>query len=144
MKKLLMSLVGTSVLVFGLAACSEVDTTEDTTDTKAAETTKEEKVSSSPAPAEKKEEAKAEPLAPVDLGPGKFKVGDDIKPGRYVVSTQSQSGNFMVYGTLGLAEVNEILGTDESFAVNNVTVTLEEGQEVEIASLNSVHFEPKN
>jgi hypothetical protein len=45
---------------------------------------------------------------------------------------------------MGLAEVNEILGTDESFAVNNVTVNLEEGQEIEIAGLNSVHFEPKN
>ena len=137
-----MSLVGTGVLVFGLAACSEVTTEDTSTDTKATETKQEEKASSSPAPVEKKEpEVKAEAT---DLGPGKFKVGEDINPGRYVVSTQAESGNFMVYGELGFAEVNEILGTDQSFAVNNVTVNLEEGQEVEIASLNSVHFEPKN
>jgi hypothetical protein len=141
MKKLLMGLVSTSVLVFGLAACSEVDTTEDTaTEATAA---KEEKTEVAPQP-EKKEEVKAEPLAPVDLGPGKFTVGEDIKEGKYVVSTQAESGNFMVYGAMGLAEVNEILGTDQSFAVNNVTVNLEEGNEIEIAGLNSVHFEPKN
>ncbi len=139
MKKLL-GLIGVGVLTLGLAACSEV-TTEDTSTDAKAETKQEEKASSTPASVEKKEpEEKAEAT---DLGPGKFKVGEDIKPGRYVVSTQAESGNFMVYGDFGLPEVNEILGTDESFAVNNVTVTLEEGQEVEIASLNSVHFEPK-
>jgi len=142
MKKLLMSLAGTSVLVFGLAACSEVDTTEDTK-TEATTPAKEDKTEVAPQP-EKKEEVKAEPPAPVDLGPGKFTVGDDIKEGKYIVSTQAESGNFVVYDELGFADVNEILGTDESFAVNNVTVNLEEGQEIEIAGLNSVHFEPKN
>jgi len=157
MKKFVKGLIGVGAVVVLLGACGAIFSDTDDTDTVkteevAADSTtkaeepaaeKETKQEVAPQP-EKKEEQKAEPLAPVDLGPGKFTVGEDIKEGRYVVSTQDNSGNFVVNGEFGFPEVNEILGTDQSFAVNNVTVKLEEGQEIDIAGLNSVHFEPKN
>jgi ATP-dependent 26S proteasome regulatory subunit len=91
----------------------------------------------------KEEEQKKAQQAPVVLGPGKHTVGEDIKPGKYIVSTQEPAGNFFVYGDFGFAEVNEILGTDKSFAVNDVSVELEEGQTIEISGLNKVTFKAK-
>lgn len=82
-------------------------------------------------------------LKVVTLGAGKFTVGEDIQAGKYIVSTQEQSGNLFVYDSNGLAEVNEILGTEPNFAVNNVSVELEEGQVIQISGLNSVVFKPK-
>jgi len=156
MKKFVKGLIGVGVVVILLGACGAIFSDTDDTETTKTEEVATEKTTEAetPAPAAEKEtkeevapqkeEPKAEPLAPVDLGPGKFVVGEDIKEGRYVVSTQDNSGNFVVNGEFGFPEVNEILGTDQSFAVNNVTVSLEEGQEIDIAGLNSVHFEPKN
>ncbi|KYD04278.1 MULTISPECIES: bZIP transcription factor [Anoxybacillaceae] len=89
-----------------------------------------------------KEETKQETEKTVTLGTGTFYVGEDIKAGRYIVSTKGQSGNFVVLNELGVPEVNEILGTD-SMAVNNITVSLKEGQEIRIMSLNQVTFTPK-
>lgn len=89
-----------------------------------------------PSEGETKEEAPK--AVETTLGAGKFYVGEDIPAGRYVVSTKEAMGNFHV----GF-EVIEILGTDPDMAVNNITVTLEEGQEIEIMGLNEVLFQPK-
>jgi hypothetical protein len=86
------------------------------------------------------EEEKAKAAAkPVTLGAGTFFVGDDIAAGRYVVSTQDRGGNFFVNGS---TYVNEILGTG-AHAINNVTINLEDGDEVQIMGLQSVSFKLK-
>jgi len=82
-------------------------------------------------------------LEPVTLGSGKFSVGDDIPAGRYVVTTQERGGNFATYDSWGLLDANEMLGTAPDYYVNNITVNLEEGGQVEISGLNQVLFTPK-
>jgi len=82
-------------------------------------------------------------LEPVTLGSGKFSVGDDIPAGRYVVTTQERGGNFATYDSWGLLDANEMLGTAPDYYVNNITVNLEEGGQVEISGLNAVLFTPK-
>ncbi|MCB5367022.1 hypothetical protein [Collinsella aerofaciens] len=137
-----------------LASCSDTDTTQPQKEkAKEEQVTKQDKQEKATSQGkntstDSKETAKPatkpkENLKPVTLGAGKFKVGEDIPAGKYVVSTQAQSGNFVVYDNLGLAEVNEILGTDTGFAVNNVTVDLKKGQTIEISGINSVLFTPK-
>lgn len=91
----------------------------------------------------KKEDAKKAAAKPMSLGAGKFIVGEDIQPGRYVVSTQQGGGNFFVFNESGYPEVNEMLGTDADWYVNNITVELEKGQTIEISGLNAVNFKLK-
>ncbi|WP_239257231.1 hypothetical protein [Listeria ilorinensis] len=75
----------------------------------------------------------------VTLGAGTFIIGEDIEPGRYVIHTDEPSGNI----NSGL-NINEILGTDTSFAVNDIVATLEKDQELQIQNLNAVTFTPKD
>lgn len=74
------------------------------------------------------------------LSAGTFYVGEDITAGRYVCSGDS-SGNFFLYDKSGMPQVNEILGGTE-FGVTTVTTDLEEGQKIEIKSINNVLFKP--
>jgi hypothetical protein len=76
----------------------------------------------------------------VTLGTGTFYVGKDIKAGRYIVSTNNRGGNFFVYDKDGSAVVNEMLGTNTDFYVNNITTELSDGEKIEISSLQSVKF----
>jgi len=101
---------------------------------------------------EEKEEVAPEPepepepevvLEPVTLGTGTFVIGDDIPAGRYTVSTQERGGNFYTYDSWGLLDVNEMLGTAPDYYVNNITIELEEGGQIEISGLNQVLFTPK-
>lgn len=82
-------------------------------------------------------------LEPVTLGTGTFVIGSDIPAGRYTVSTQERGGNFYTYDSWGLLDVNEMLGTAPDYYVNNITIELEEGGQVEISGLNQVLFTPK-
>jgi uncharacterized protein YlxW (UPF0749 family) len=91
----------------------------------------------------KKEEAKKAAAKPVSLGPGEFVVGEDIEPGRYEVSVTSGGGNFFVYDESGWAVVNEMLGTNTDFYVNNITINIEEGNIIKISGLNTVNFKLK-
>lgn len=91
---------------------------------------------------EKQEKEKAA-AKPTTLGTGQFVVGEDIAPGRYVVTTQERGGNFFVFDNNGWPIVNEMLGTDTEFYVNNLTIELEEGFEIEISGLNAVSFKAK-
>jgi hypothetical protein len=77
------------------------------------------------------------------LGTGTFYVGEDIAAGRYIVSSPDSSGNFAVFGSDGYARVSEILGTEQGFAVNNITIDLMDGETIEISGLSSVTFKPK-
>lgn len=110
---------------------------------------KEDKEVVAPQPEEKEEvapEPEPEPevvLEPVTLGTGTFVIGNDIPAGRYTVSTQERGGNFYTYDSWGLLDVNEMLGTAPDYYVNNITIELEEGGQVEISGLNQVLFTPK-
>jgi hypothetical protein len=73
---------------------------------------------------------------------GTFTVGEDIAAGRYVAQAAAgQSGNFIVSGT---DSYNEILGSSEAGGVPNVTVTLTNGDVVELSGLSRVNFTPTN
>ncbi|TWJ39613.1 hypothetical protein CHCC5027_3526 [Bacillus paralicheniformis] len=92
-------------------------------------------------PAEKKKEASK--AKDTKLGAGTFYVGEDINEGRYIVSTQQTTANFMVYEKNGMLATNEVIGTEKSIAVNNLTVELKDGQKIEIKGANEVQFKVK-
>ncbi|WP_323067579.1 hypothetical protein [Limosilactobacillus reuteri] len=74
------------------------------------------------------------------LGAGKYKVGEDIKPGRYTITAQSGSGN-----VTGSNDLNIILGdtTDDDLGqVDSYTMDLKKGAKVEIDGIESTNFAP--
>lgn len=91
------------------------------------------------APTEETEQPKEETKA-VDftIGAGKYIVGDDVTAGKYTVSTPNDMGNLIVNGDI--TYVNEILGTSEDWAVNDIQVILFEGDVIEISGLQQVDF----
>jgi len=71
---------------------------------------------------------------------GTFMVGQDIPPGRYVI-TADGSGNLFVNDG-DLPRVNVILNNEVGFGVTSLTVYLYEGEEIEISRINNVIFTP--
>ena len=74
---------------------------------------------------------------------GTFTVGQDVPPGRYVVTGDGQ-GNFQVYDN-GMPAVNVILDDGTSFmtiGVPSVTIDLDDGQRIEISGINNVVLTP--
>ncbi|WP_099225297.1 hypothetical protein [Listeria costaricensis] len=130
------------VILIGAAANMGGDSDQAKETDKAAETKSSTKDDSSAKKqqTEKKKEKLPYPTTAkeVTLGAGTFIVGEDIEPGRYVIHTDEASGNI----TSGI-NLNEILGTDTSFAVNDIVTTLEKDQELQIQNLNAVTFTPK-
>lgn len=77
----------------------------------------------------------------ITLNTGTFKVGRDIKPGRYLVKAASGSGNF----TDKSGDINVILGTtadNESGQVDSYTTTLKKGDSIQLSSIQSTTFTP--
>ncbi len=75
----------------------------------------------------------------VTLIPGKYEVGKDVNPGRYVVTGEG-SGNFFVNDS---SKINEILDDGSiGFGVPSVTVDLEKGDTIELKGLNKTTFKP--
>ncbi|MCL2491130.1 MAG: hypothetical protein FWF36_10530 [Propionibacteriaceae bacterium] len=73
------------------------------------------------------------------LTTGQWEVGLDIAPGRYVATpADGEQGNLYVDGSGWMAKVNEILGGD--YGVPSVTVTLDQGDIIDIMGLSSVSF----
>jgi prefoldin subunit 5 len=66
---------------------------------------------------------------PIDLPSGTFIVGSDLPANRYKVTTDSSSGNFVVYNSSGKLKVNQILGT--SFGETEHIFFAEEGDVIE-------------
>ena len=66
---------------------------------------------------------------PIDLPSGTFIVGSDLPANRYKVTTNSSSGNFVVYSSSGKLKVNQILGT--SFGETEHIFFAEEGDIIE-------------
>lgn len=78
---------------------------------------------------------------PVTLGAGQYKVGDQIKPGRYVIKAVNGSGNF----TSEDGDINVILGqqaNNESGQIDSYTTTLKKGTEIKIEGINQTSFTP--
>lgn len=79
------------------------------------------------------------------LSAGKYTVGENLKPGRYVIKSESSSGN-LVISSNGINNINAILtGVNEPLAngsVENVTCDLAKGAQVQISSMNKVSFIP--
>lgn len=78
----------------------------------------------------------------VTLQSGTFKVGRDIKPGRYVIKALSGSGNLSSDGD---SDINIILGTaenDDDEQVTSFTTNLKSGENVKIDDIQSVSFTP--
>lgn len=75
------------------------------------------------------------------LNAGTFKVGTDIKPGRYVVKATSGSGNF----TNDSGDINAILGTtvDNTLGqVDSYTVDLKKNDNIKLSGIESADFTP--
>ena len=78
------------------------------------------------------------------LGAGDWVVGLDIAAGRYVAKPAAgESGNFAVLDTDGLPTTNEILGHDAGLGVPDVTVSLRDGEQIDISGLSNVTFTRK-
>src|SRR5699024_11167898 len=78
------------------------------------------------------------------LTAGDWVVGLDIAAGDYVATpADGETGNFVVYDDWGLPATNEILGEDDGFSVPEVTVSLADGDEIEISGLSEVTFTSK-
>lgn len=77
------------------------------------------------------------------LSAGNWQVGLDIEPGRYNVTAPSGMGNFVIYDAMGLPATNEILDISGELGVKQLTVTIEDGQEIQISGINEVNFEPR-
>lgn len=72
---------------------------------------------------------------------GRFVVGEDIGKGRYTATPASGGGNFIVTSKDGEGKSNEVLGEN---GVKQVTVDLNDGDIINISSLNQVNFAPAN
>ncbi|MFR5265203.1 hypothetical protein [Clostridium sp.] len=79
------------------------------------------------------------------LSAGKYTVGENIQPGRYVIKSGDNSGN-LVISSNGINDINATLtGTNQSPAngsVENVTCDLSKGTQIQISSMNKVVFTP--
>ena len=77
----------------------------------------------------------------VTLGAGTYKVGQDIKPGRYVVTATNGSGNF----TNKSGSINVILGTsedDDAGQITSYTTDLHRGETIKLEGIQSTDFKP--
>ncbi|MDN7241697.1 Ig-like domain-containing protein [Planococcus sp. N028] len=77
------------------------------------------------------------------LHSGYWTVGRDISSGRYKITTPDYMGNFIVHRGDSLI-ANEILsGKKSDYSVTSVTVTLKDGDRIQISGLNKVIFTKK-
>lgn len=79
------------------------------------------------------------------LGAGEWYVGEDIPPGRYVITPpDDQSGNIAIYDNeKSSSDVNEILNPFGTQGVKSLTYTLKDEQIIKIESMDAVLFTPK-
>lgn len=77
-----------------------------------------------------------------DLGTGTFAGGKDVQAGLYDVTPLEGQGNFTVKSNSGDLNVNEILGKNMDMGVSKVRTKISIGDEIQLQSINKVHFEP--
>lgn len=76
----------------------------------------------------------------VTLGAGTYKVGEDIKPGRYIITSTNGSGN-----VTDSKDLNIILGEsadDDGGQIDSYTTYLPKGDKVKIEGIESTVFTP--
>lgn len=77
----------------------------------------------------------------VTLGAGQYKVGEQIKPGRYIIKAVNGSGNL----SSGNGNINVILGQQADNTegqVDSYTTNLKKGTEIKIEGINQTSFIP--
>lgn len=80
----------------------------------------------------------------VVLYSGYWVVGQDIGAGRYKAGNNlSKSSNFIINGKSGKLKTNEIISSSGDLGVAEVTVTLEDGDLINIRSSNGIKFTPQ-
>ena len=125
----------TTLAVFTLAACSS----NSSSSSSSSETSSSSKTSQSTT---KKSSAPANTAVATDLATGDWKVGTDIKPGTYVITSTGGSGNLQT----GDGEVNAILTDNSAEAgdmyTSSVRAVLKKDQDLKISGLAGAHFEP--
>ncbi|MGD7008258.1 hypothetical protein [Metabacillus sp. 84] len=87
-----------------------------------------------------KEAAAKEKQKVVNFTTGNYFVGEDIFPGRYVITTDDNHGLLFISDYLGNSKEMKALGKN---SMNNLTVDLQGGDEIEINGLDNVTFTPK-
>ena len=102
---------------------------------------------STPAPSDQKqqEQPQKEENTAVEttLGAGEWYVGEDIPPGRYVI-TSERGANIAIYDDKDSpSDINEILDTKSKIGVESITYTLKEDQIIKIENGDNVLFAPK-
>ena len=77
------------------------------------------------------------------LGAGVWYVGEDIQPGRYVITTP-KGGNITVYEKdKEYPSKTEILDSSGKHGVTSLTWDFTDGQKIEISNMEDVLFTPK-
>ena len=77
------------------------------------------------------------------LGAGEWYVGEDIPPGRYII-TAAKGGNIAIYNAdEDFATESEILDSTGRIGVKSLTYSLLEGQKIKISNMEDVLFTPK-
>lgn len=126
-----------ALLIFSLSSNDEPDSTSNETETSTSShghPTSSSKKSNDTKPVVEKNTAKA-----VTLGAGKYKIGRDIKPGRYVIRALKGSGNI----SNSDASINIILGTTaDDDQITSFTTNLQKGDKLDISGIESTSFKP--
>lgn len=126
-----------ALLIFSLGSNDEPDNTTNETETSTSShghTASSSKKANDAKPVVEKNTAKA-----VTLGAGKYKIGRDIKPGRYVIRALKGSGNI----SNSDASINIILGTTaDDDQITSFTTNLEKGDKLDISGIESTSFKP--
>lgn len=127
-----------ALLIFSLGSNDEPDSsTSNETETSTpnhGHTASSSKKANDAKPVVEKNTAKA-----VTLGAGKYKIGRDIKPGRYVIRALKGSGNI----SNSDASINIILGTTaDDDQITSFTTNLQKGDKLDISGIESTSFKP--
>lgn len=80
------------------------------------------------------------------LGEGKHKVGSDIPPGRYMITTENpeERGNVFIYNEEDLTELNAIIAGEEAeiSGASKAVTFLDEDYSIEIMGMENIVFAP--
>ena len=77
------------------------------------------------------------------LGAGEWYVGEDIQPGRYIITTP-KDGRVAIYDPgKSYYDTSEILDPEGKYGAKSLTYELKDGQKIKIEDVEDVLFTPK-
>lgn len=83
------------------------------------------------------------PAVETTLGAGEWYVGEDIQPGRYIITTP-KDGRVAIYDPgKSYYDTSEILDPEGKYGVKSLTYELKDGQKIKIEDVEDVLFTPK-